>query len=200
MRALLLSVIVTLLFACTSCTSEHDSPRQTNPETNPESPQGIDYNLDDFNDAIQALPVTSPTAAEPLQLNATLVPTHASPGETVIAVLKIRLMPGWHYYSSVPKHSPYIESKLLLNLGQGLHTVDDWSGPDDQPMPGHAELKVQKGENSPLVFFRELVVKESDEQQIPVTVGLFYQTCSFDICLAPNEKKVDLTLKIDKTK
>lgn len=158
-----------------------------------------DYTLDQFDEAVEALEVAEPTKRDPLQVSATLVPSHAAPGETVVAVVKIRLMPGWHFYHKVPANEPYVETQWHLELDKGLVAVDDWSGPTPQPYESNPELKVHKGSSQPLVFFRELVVEEEGASgEIPVSTGLRYQTCDPHVCLKPEKKIIDLQFLVDK--
>lgn len=157
-----------------------------------------DYTLDQFDQAVEALTVAEPTRRDPLQMNAMLIPAHAAPGETVVAVIKVRLMAGWHFYKQVPDTSPYIEAKWHMELEQGLKAVDDWAGPSAQPYSTEKpDLKVYKGsQNGSLVFFRELVVEESLAASARISIGLFYQTCDENICLKPRKKMVDIDFLI----
>ncbi|WIO74012.1 protein-disulfide reductase DsbD family protein [Porticoccaceae bacterium LTM1] len=162
------------------------------------SSQAQDYTLGQFDEAVEALDVAEPSKRDPLQMSATLVPNHAAPGETVVAVVKIRLMPGWHFYHHVPATEPYIETKWYLELGDGLMLVDDWSGPEPRPYETNAEMKIHKGSSQPLVFFRELVVAEGANGEVDVDTGLRYQTCDPYICLPPKKKSMNLKLTVDK--
>lgn len=195
MKALMVWLVVIL--GCASCgTNSVVSSKASDAQTD-EKKAG--YTLDQFDKAVEALTVAEPTRRDPLQVSAMLVPERAAPGETVVAVLKIQLLNGWHFYSHVPNDSPYIATKWHLGLGHGVRAVDDWSGPEaisysaDKP-----DLKVYKGSNTgSLVFFRELVVEDGATGEIKVSPGLFYQVCDADICLKPRKKIMDLLLTID---
>lgn len=158
--------------------------------------QAENYTLDQFDEAIAALPVADPTKRSPLQMNATLVPANAQPGETVVAVVKIRLMPGWHFYSRVPANEPFIQTQWFLELGEGLRAVDDWSGPEPQPYNTNPEMRVFKGGDKALVFFRELVVTDKATDSVGVSAGLRFQVCDPYICLPPKKSMQNLKLMV----
>ncbi|MCV6606435.1 MAG: protein-disulfide reductase DsbD N-terminal domain-containing protein [Porticoccaceae bacterium] len=154
------------------------------------------YSLDQFDEAVAALVVAEPTSRAPLQINATLVPMSASPGDTVVAVVKVRLMAGWHIYAQVPASEPFIQTQWLLELEDGLAAVDEWSGPAAQAYAANPEIEIHKGSESELVFFRELVVTENAADNVAVSAGLRFQACDPNICLPPKKSVVDLMLTV----
>jgi len=154
------------------------------------------YSLDEFDAAVAALQVASPSSVEPLKFNVTIIPEVASPGETVVVVVKVQILNGWDIYDFVPKTEPYIETKWQLEMSEELRAVDDWSGPPSQPYPAMPSLKIHKGGSKPLVFFRELVVTADAYDPMKLSAGLLYQVCEPGECLPPTKEMMDLSLRI----
>ena len=150
--------------------------------------------LEAFDIAAKSLEVPEPTnETDPLAMNAALVATNPSEGDSVIAVLKLRLMPTWYIYEDVPASQPFIETDWILEAGPGLEIIDDWAGPPATPHKTLAKTRVHASGKDALLFFRELEVT-AKASSTKVKVGLRYQVCNPEYCLPPKTKTKELTL------
>lgn len=149
-----------------------------------------------FDMAVESLQVEAPTPRSPLQMKASLIPAQAAPGETVKLVVKVRLMPGWHFYDYVPPTEPYIQTKWLMELGSGLESQGEWGGPEATPYISNPMMLVHEGGAEPMVFYRELVVSENATGAVAVEAGLHFQACDADICLPARKRTEDLILTV----
>ena len=152
--------------------------------------------LEQFDRAIDALFVGEPNDRDPLALAAALVSSSPGVGDTVIAVLKLRMLPGWYIYSEVPDSQPFIESEWILDAGSGLEILDDWAGP---PSTKHKQLpntRIYAAGREDIVFFREMEVTDATGGEVNADVGLRYQICNVEYCLAPTTKKRQLAAPV----
>lgn len=153
--------------------------------------------IETFDNAVATLEVSDPTSEnDPLSMNATLVATNPSPGDTVMAVLKIRIMPTWYIYKVVPKSQPFIESEWILDSGPELEQLYDWSGP---PATAHTSLPnttIHASSAKDILFFHELKVAQTDSDSATATVGISYQICNPEYCLPVRTKTKELTIDL----
>lgn len=148
------------------------------------------YNVDEYEQAVEALLVDVPTMRSPLQFKTALIPSSATPGDTVRLVVKVRLKPGWHFYDYVPPNEPYKQAEWLMELGGGLQAVGEWNGPQATSYYSNPIMMVHEGRDEPLVFYRELVVGEDAVGELSVKAGMKYQTCDINMCM-PTKKRVE---------
>ena len=154
------------------------------------------YNLEQYEQAVQALQVGEPTGRAPLQMTTSLVPATAAPGETVRLVIKVKLMPGWHFYEYVPEGEPYKQTEWLMELGEGLQSLSEWEGPSAEPYLYNPMMAVYEGGEEAIVFYRELVVNDDASGELTVKAGLYFQTCDANMCLPTRKQMDDLVLKV----
>ena len=154
------------------------------------------YTLDQFDEAVDALPVAKTSRQDPVQVSAMLIPAQAEPGETVVVVQKIRIHPNWHIYAYVPKTQPFIVTQWKLDMGDDLFAVDRWSGFEPTPYKRVPGIEVYKS-TSDMVFYRELMLSDDpEESDVEVNVGILYQACDPEICLPPVTKLKELSLAV----
>ena len=152
-------------------------------------------NLDEFDDAIETLIVGDPSEEDPLSMSTLVIPATASVGESVVAVLKLRILPGWYIYADVPASQPFIEAQWHLEPDRELEIVDDWAGPLATPHKESPNTLVQQGGVEALVFYREAEVVDAGDGKASVDIGLTYQICSREYCLPPISKVNTMTVE-----
>ncbi|HEX9828475.1 MAG TPA: protein-disulfide reductase DsbD domain-containing protein [Flavobacteriaceae bacterium] len=130
--------------------------------------------------------------AEPDFRNPVSVKSHLqwNSDKTLLAVMiKAKIMFGWHIYALVPKTQPYIQSKLILELPNGLTPMGDWELP--AAFPYEQGNYTYQGE----VVFIRYVKKQQPEITENIIAGLYYQTCDIKQCLPPRKETTELQLK-----
>ncbi|MDH5455232.1 MAG: protein-disulfide reductase DsbD N-terminal domain-containing protein [Gammaproteobacteria bacterium] len=147
-----------------------------------------DISLDEFDAEVERLPVDEPTEQDPLSMNATLVAADPGHGDPVIAVLKLKMAPGWYIYADVPDSQPFIETDWILNADPSLEIIDDWAGPPSTRHKDISSIRIHEAGRDGSVFFRELEVVAPGEGSASVEIGLRYQVCNPEFCLPPKTK------------
>ena len=149
-----------------------------------------------FDRAVTALEVGAPTEREPLSMNATLVSAMPGVGDPVIAVLKLRMSPGWYIYETVPATQPFVETEWILEPDSTLDIVDDWAGPPGTHHNAIPGIRVHTADPEGTVFFRELEVVDAGDGTAAVELGLRYQICNSEYCLPPTTKTRTLSVRL----
>ena len=139
-----------------------------------------------------------PTEVTPMTVGAMLSSSIAKPGDTVAILGTVRLLPGWHTYASVPAGKPYIQTKWSIDPPAGISAVGDWLTPAAVPDPRDAELTIYEGDK--LTFAHPLKVSDAASGEQTIRVGIFFQTCNLEHCLAPTRKSFDLKLSVGSAK
>ena len=152
--------------------------------------------LERFELAVEALHPTAPVSRDPLSMRVAAVSVNPGIGDAVVAVMKLRILPGWYIYAKVPADQPFIETELILEHGPELSIVDDWTGPPAVPHNTAANTQIYESRAEDLLFFRELVVTERGSGESRITVGLEYQICDADYCLPPTTKTQQLVVPL----
>ena len=158
--------------------------------------QADDLSLEAFDAEVEELQVDDPTDRDPLAMNATLVSVNPGVGDPVIAVLKLKMSPGWYIYEEVPATQPFIETDWILNANPALEIVDVWAGPPSTRHKDISSIRVHEAGPAGTTFFRELEVIESDDSTATVEVGLRYQICNPEYCLPPTTKTKELSVAL----
>ena len=153
--------------------------------------------IEHFDDAVAKLEVTDPTSEkDPLSMNAALVAINPGPGDTVMAVIKLKILPSWYIYETVPPSQPFIETKWILENSAELEPRYDWAGPPATPHKAIPEIKIHASSAKELLFFHEMKVADTDSENASATVGLEYQICNPEYCLPVKTKAKDLTIAL----
>ena len=164
------------------------------------SPIGFadELTLEQFDHAVDALHVGEPGERDPLAMAAALVSVDPGVGDTVIAVLKLRMLPGWYIYSQVPDTQPFIASEWILDTGPGLEILDDWAGPPSTKHKALSNTRIHAAGRKDLVFFREMEISDAAGSEVNADIGLRYQICNREYCLPPKTKKKRLAVSVSK--
>lgn len=162
----------------------------------PSASSADELSLERFESEVLALHPTAPVSHDPLSMRATAVSVNPGPGDAVVAVMKLRLLPGWYIYAKVPAEQPFIETELILEHGPELSIIDDWTAPPTLPHKTAADTRIYESGAEDLLFFRELVVSEPGGGESSITVGLRYQICDADYCLPPRTKTQQLVVSL----
>ena len=162
----------------------------------PGSSSADELSLARFESAVLEIRPAAPGNHDPLSMRAATVSVNPGPGDAVVAVMKLRILPGWYIYAEVPDEQPFIESELILEHGPELSIVDDWSRPAALPHKTAANTRIYESGAQDLVFFRELAVAEQGGGESEVTVGIKYQICDADYCLPPTTKTQQLVVRL----
>jgi DsbC/DsbD-like thiol-disulfide interchange protein len=145
---------------------------------------------------LAALAIEPPTELEPVSMSAELSTATASPGDTLVVTVGIKLLPGWRIYAHVPANEPYVQTRWLVDLPPRLSAAGEWIGPPPTPDVHNPELKLYEAGPDALLLMRELKVADDAQGSLTVNAGLLYQACDFSRCLPPTRKTVELKLKI----
>ena len=162
----------------------------------PSASNADELSLERFEWAVQTLHPAAPVNHDPLSMRAAAVSVNPGPGDAVVAVMKLRILPGWYIYAKVPADQPFIETELILEHGPELSIVDNWTGPATLPHSTAANTQIYESGADDLLFFRELVVSERGGGESRITVGLKYQICDADYCLPPTTKTQQLVVRL----
>ena len=162
----------------------------------PSASSADELTLERFESAVLALRPADPVNHDPLSMRAAAVSVNPGPGDAVVALMKLRILPGWYIYAKVPAEQPFIETELMLEYGPELSIVDDWTGPPTLPHKTAANTRIYESGAEDLLFFRELVVCERGGGESRITVGLKYQICDADYCLPPTTKTQQLVVNL----
>ena len=154
--------------------------------------------VEQFDHAVDALLVGEPGERDPLVMAAALVSFNPGVGDTVIAVLKLRMLPGWYIYSQVPDKQPFIASEWILDTGPGLEILDDWAGPPSTKHKALSNTRIHAAGRKDLVFFREMEILDAVGGEVNAEIGLRYQICNREYCLPPKTKKKRLAVSVSK--
>jgi DsbC/DsbD-like thiol-disulfide interchange protein len=74
-----------------------------------------------------------PTGDRPVVAAATLQPTPARPGRTIVLVVQVRTAPGWHIYAAGADSGPAVPTSLTLKLPAGWSAAEEWVLPEAVP-------------------------------------------------------------------
>lgn len=131
----------------------------------------------------------APTPIDPVKVNASIESTEDFTIKTLI--FNATILEGYHIYAYVSPQDPYIQSKLELELPEGVTSFGGLQTPTPTAYPGKGELYVYTG----TIQFKQQIKVVSNYNNNVIKCGLFYQTCNANICLPPTQKDVLLTLK-----
>ncbi|APU11154.1 protein-disulfide reductase DsbD domain-containing protein [Cellulophaga lytica] len=149
----------------------------------------VGVNVSALGQDIESKPDT-PTTLDPVQVSASIVSTEDPTVKTLI--FNVAILEGYHIYAYVSPQDPYIQSKLELELPEGVTNLGELQTPTPTAYPGKGELYVYTGN---IQFKQPLKIAEDYNNLTAIKCGLFYQTCNANICLPPTQKDVLLTLK-----
>ncbi|WBU88648.1 protein-disulfide reductase DsbD N-terminal domain-containing protein [Cellulophaga omnivescoria] len=149
----------------------------------------VGANVSAYAQDIKSKPDT-PTSLDPVQVSASIVSTEDPTVKTLI--FNVAILEGYHIYAYVSPQDPYIQSKLKLELPEGVTNLGELQTPTPTAYPGKGELYVYTGN---IQFKQPLKIAEDYNNLTAIKCGLFYQTCNANICLPPIQKDVLLTLK-----
>jgi len=139
--------------------------------------------------ALLGIDCGTPDRLNPVLLGATVI-DDSTEGKKLL-LLKIRLLKNWHIYSYVPKDSPFIQSKLSLQLPPGVKQVGSVQSSAAKPMPGAPEVMIYEDEAS---FVQELTIEHKSLKNPKATISLYYQTCDANQCLPPDTLTKEIQL------
>lgn len=152
--------------------------------------------LDAFDLLVSQIVPEQPVDKDPLKMGASIVAVSPGLGDSVIVALKLRLLPGWYIYEKVPPGSPFFESEWILDIGPELSVIDEWAGPPSTPHKDLSFTRVHEAAEQDLLFFREMKVSDVRSAQAALSVGLKYQICNAEFCLAPKTKSKQLSVEL----
>lgn len=135
---------------------------------------------------LDSLHVTTPTAADPLSLNAVTVIA----GDSIAVILKARMAEGWHIYHLVPPNQPYVKTEYVLDLPENILKDGKWSVSDPRPSPTDHGVLIHEEE----AWFIYKTAKTGVVAG-PIRAGLYYQICDIRQCLPPVEKTIELNVE-----
>lgn len=140
----------------------------------------------DVQKAAGSLQVEEPNLRDPVALNAAII--FGKDKKQFAVILKVKVLRNWHIYAYVPDSQPYIQTELKLSAPEGVTELGDWHKP--AAYPSSDGVFVYEGN---MVFVRYFSVEKLGTEK-ELNVGLFYQTCDLQQCLAPNTKMKKLLL------
>lgn len=133
-------------------------------------------------------PSNEPTATDPVAVSARLVPNADGKGASL--VIDANILKGWHIYAFVAKNSPFIPTKTILELPDGVSASKEWQTTAAIPYPGDDQMFVFEGKASFIVALEYSAIKAGAK----IRCGLSYQTCDETKCLQPQEKIIEIDL------
>lgn len=101
-----------------------------------------------------------------------------------LLVLKIKIHPGYHIYSYVPKGEAFKVSEIKVNLPQGYEAITKLQQPMGKPF-GSSGILIYEDE----VVMQQQIKGSSDK---PIECALTYQCCDDNICFPPTTKTVSI--------
>ncbi|SFW27469.1 Disulphide bond corrector protein DsbC [Cellulophaga fucicola] len=135
------------------------------------------------------IPLEEPTMLDPVSVGAMLLDTDDSLVKTV--VLRAQILEGFHIYAYVSPKDPYINSKIGIELPEGVVNVGEMKKPSPEAYPGKKDLFVYVGE---VDFKQNIALSREDIKGSTVTCWIYYQSCDVNMCLPPIKKEIILTL------
>ena len=99
----------------------------------------------------------------------------------------MRIAPGWHSYAVSAANSPYVVTKLELELPEGAEAVGGWQLPAAHPYAAEPGTMIYEGE---VVFLQavRLGAVLADSPSLHATVS--FQACDAYSCLPPDRARV----------
>ena len=131
-----------------------------------------------------------PTMLDPVSIGATLLDTDDS--LVKIVVLRSQILDGFHIYAYVSPKDPYINSKIGIELPEGVVNVGEMKKPSPEAYPGKDNLFVYTGK---IDFIQSVELTKNYVKGATIKCWLYYQTCDVNMCLPPKRKEILLTLK-----
>lgn len=130
-----------------------------------------------------------PTAAEPVEVTASLSDPNVEPGGTIELIVRVKMAPGWHIYSANRPTGIGMPTTLELMLPKDVEVAGEWSYPESIP---ELSPDIFAGEE-PTFIHEEIVVfsrplkigSATPPGRLLVTCELGYQACSITSCLPP---------------
>ncbi|MDO5980818.1 protein-disulfide reductase DsbD domain-containing protein [Flavivirga spongiicola] len=145
-----------------------------------------------YSSVIDNIQLKQTTSEEPVSMNATLVKSSISEGETTKLIVKTVIHNNWHIYAYVPEGGYFIQSELKIEVPEGI-TVNLIKEPKIKGYEADPNIMIYKGN---LIFVYELDGKfEAGEH--PIKATLTFQPCDPYHCLAPNEISKELKLTVN---
>lgn len=129
-----------------------------------------------------------PTLEDPVAVSARLV--YGTDKATARLYVEAKILKGWHTYALVPEDSPFITTKMILELPDGASLLDDWQASAALPFAGNEGVFVFEEKAS----FSVTVNMKNVKPGALIKCGLSYQTCDENKCLPPSEKLIDLPI------
>ena len=136
--------------------------------------------------------VPDPSPSEPVTAVITVQPERASAGETIEAVVRIRIAGGHFIHAKDEARSPFIPLTMNMTLPDGLEPLGDWQFP--APEKGRGQSLIYR--ESVLLRRSLRVVSSSEPKTLTVMGELQYQVCTEEICWPKGKLKLSAPLMI----
>ena len=122
--------------------------------------------------------VPVPSAAEPVTAVMTIQPSHATAGETVEVLVRVRIASAHFIHAPGEAGGPFIPVSVNATFPAGLEPIGDWQLPP--PEKGRGSAVVYRDS----VVLRRFVnvVASSGPSALNVTGELRYQVCTDELC------------------
>ncbi len=136
--------------------------------------------------------VPDPSPSEPVTAVLTVRPERASAGETVEALVRIRVAGAHFIHAKDDSRSPFVPLTMSTTLPEGVEPVGDWQFPT--PEKGRGKSLVYR--DSVLLRRSLRVVSSTAPRTVAVIGELQYQVCTDELCWPKGKLKLSAPLMI----
>lgn len=138
--------------------------------------------------------VTEPNNSAPVSVGMAVTPAQASPGETVMLVVRAKLASGWHIYAADRKSGTTVPTSLALQLPNGLEPTGDWQYPE--PELYESVLGPTYIYHDEANFLFPLRVSDDAAGNLSISCEFSYLACNDDTCLRPTKLPISADLSV----
>jgi N-acetylgalactosamine-6-sulfatase len=141
---------------------------------------------------VDEIAVPDPSPSEPVMAVLTIRPARAAPGETVEALVRIRIAGAHFIHAKDDAGSPFVPLTMSATLPEGVEPVGEWQFP--APEKGRGKSLVYR--DSVLLRRSLRVVSSSSPKTLTVAGELQYQVCTDELCWPKGKLKLSAPLMI----